>query len=473
MTSRLVRGLPKSKSDFVIALRGNLPFWSLVLLIFAAMFFGGSSREDTAHILILRPIAIVALAIGLACLDRATIQLNRRPLVFGCAMIVLVAIQLIPLPPFVWQSLPGRAPMIEAASLIGADDSWRPITMVPWRTVNSLFALSVPLAALVLMCVLDARKRHRMFLVMIIAASFSALFGLLQALGPDVASLRFYTIYNEGVSTGLFANRNHQAVFLSCLIVMVVAYGEHFASDEILLSARRLIVGAIVLLLIFLILMTGSRAGAIVMLLALSLSLAVVRLDPGVHKADSLVDKLRAGWREIVGILIIVMLALIFLFSRSVLVGRLESGSGADDIRFQVWGPVIVMIERYFPFGSGFGTFPDVYKFDEPLALITDSYMNHAHNDWLEIPLEGGFVAVALIGAAIIAYSRRCRSVFSQPRSGHILARCGLILIFLLAAASLTDYPIRTPIMACFFAIASVWTLTADRFTRPARKRRK
>lgn len=473
MTSQSVRGHQKSKSDIVIALRQDLPFWSLVVLVFAAALLGGSSREDTAHILLLRPIAIVALAIGLASLDPLTIQRHRSTLAFGFAVLGLVVIQLIPLPPFLWQSLPGRAPIVEAAGLVGATESWRPISMVPWRTVNSLFALSVPLAALVLMCVLDARRRHRMFLVMIIAASLSALFGLLQALGPDVTSLRFYAIYNEGVSTGLFANRNHQAVFLCCLIVMVVAYGEHFASDEILLSARRLIVGAITLLLIFLILMTGSRTGAALMLLALLLCVAVLRKNAQGQKASSMLDKLRTGWREIIGVLFIAALALFFFFSRSALVGRLDGGDGGDDTRFQVWGPVATMIERYFPFGTGFGTFPDVYKFGEPVDLITDSYMNHAHNDWLELPMEGGVLALVLVVVAIVAYARRSRAVFSQPRSGRILARCGLIIISLLAAASFTDYPIRTPMIACFIAIASVWTLTTDQFTRPARKRRK
>ena len=43
------------------------------------------------------------------------------------------------------------------------------------------------------------------------------------------------------------------------------------------------------------------------------------------------------------------------------------------------------LIAAYAPWGSGLGTFEQVFKLHEPDALLSPSYLNHAHNDWLEL----------------------------------------------------------------------------------------
>ena len=42
------------------------------------------------------------------------------------------------------------------------------------------------------------------------------------------------------------------------------------------------------------------------------------------------------------------------------------------------------------PAGSGFGTFVPVYEMHAPRTMLRSYYVNHAHNDWLELWLTGG-----------------------------------------------------------------------------------
>ena len=56
--------------------------------------------------------------------------------------------------------------------------------------------------------------------------------------------------------------------------------------------------------------------------------------------------------------------------------------------------------EAYMPFGSGFGTFMSVYpSFEPPQDALDDRYVNHAHDDVLEVWLEGGIMSLMLMAA--------------------------------------------------------------------------
>src|SRR3546814_9365868 len=69
-------------------------------------------------------------------------------------------------------------------------------------------------------------------------------------------------------------------------------------------------------------------------------------------------------------------------------------------MRVQTWPTVSDMIQTYWMLGSGFGSFPGVYKIYEPDALLRPSYLNHAHNDWAELLITGGVPFALIILAA-------------------------------------------------------------------------
>jgi O-antigen ligase len=117
------------------------------------------------------------------------------------------------------------------------------------------------------------------------------------------------------------------------------------------------------------------------------------------------------------------------------------------------------MIKAYWPLGTGMGSFEIVYRLHEPAELLSPQYMNHAHNDWLELILTGGLPAAALMGFAIVAWGTK---VLRNERAGDAdlfapLRRAGAAILLILSLASISDYPLRTPFLLTLFAIAVVW----------------
>jgi O-antigen ligase len=128
------------------------------------------------------------------------------------------------------------------------------------------------------------------------------------------------------------------------------------------------------------------------------------------------------------------------------------------------------LIQKYFPFGSGFGSFVEVFQLDEPLRYLKPTYVNHMHNDWLEILLTGGLPAVAILLFAIAGYLSTSVALFRRrdaDRREVKMARLAAVLILILALASITDYPLRTPSMMAFLAVLCLW------FTAPASRQGK
>ena len=77
---------------------------------------------------------------------------------------------------------------------------------------------------------------------------------------------------------------------------------------------------------------------------------------------------------------------------------------------------------RLLPLGSRFGTFEPIFEVYEPTSALDLDYLNHAHNDLLEWVLTGGLPALLLLGAfllwrgrAVGAYRRR-PDPSAQPR---------------------------------------------------------
>jgi len=107
--------------------------------------------------------------------------------------------------------------------------------------------------------------------------------------------------------------------------------------------------------------------------------------------------------------------------------------------------------------GSGFGSFDSVYRQFEPRSLLSVTYLNEAHNDPLQIVIEGGIAAFALLLLFLSWWFRRAAEVLVRPRGRRpALERGALIVMLLLMLSSLVDYPLRTSLLAALFAFCAV-----------------
>src|SRR3546814_13372301 len=93
-----------------------------------------------------------------------------------------------------------------------------------------------------------------------------------------------------------------------------------------------------------------------------------------------------------------------------------------QDMRARGLPTVLSMIAAYFPAGAGFGGFDPIFRLHEPFRLLKPTYFNHAHNDFLEVVLDGGLPAALLLLVAIgwyaIASIRAWRASGRDRKSG-------------------------------------------------------
>ncbi len=440
----------------------GLPFILLTTLLVVLWVAGGASRADALGQIFVRATAWGLLIVGLIFGARASFGHVRPLVIILAAAVLLVTVQLVPLPPAVWQLMPGRAPLSAAATISDQAQVWRPWSIVPGATLNALFSLIVPIAALIFVAGISDDE-HRWLLALVLGLiSASTLLGLLQISG---ATFRNPLINDTlGEVSGTFANRNHFALLMAfgCMVAPVWAFHEGRRPQW-----RAPVALGLVLLFALTILATGSRAGIVTGVLAIGLALLMTY--KGIRKALNRYPRwvLPAAVAGIVGI--IAAFALISIMSdKAASISRALAEDPRQDIRSQNLPTVIAMIIEYFPFGSGFGGFDPVFRMHEKFSQLNLKYFNHAHNDFLEIVLDSGFLGLlAMLGALAWWARASIRAWRTGSTRTHSLARLGSAMLLLIFVASLFDYPARTPMIMAMAVIAGTWLSNVGR-TGPA-----
>jgi O-antigen ligase len=442
-------------------------FWLFAAFVTLVFLSGGASRIDVQSLLLLRPLSVLMCAIALITLRKEHLA-GRSWLLWGLGSIMAAALaHLIPLPPSIWQALPGRDGMVEVEKLTGLSDVWRPLTLTPMNGWHAFAALFTPLAVLLLGLQLSRDDLFRCLALLIGFGALSGLFGLFQVIGDAKGPLYFYRITNNGSAVGFFANRNHAAVLLACMMPMLAVYATASTATDVQLRRRRLITVVIAVVLVPLILVTGSRSGLFLALVGLG-GAAMLYGKTAVPIATA--RKLsRVGNGTVLASAAAAILSLGFLtyfFARAEAIDRLLAATGGEEKRSDFWVVSVDLFWKYFPVGSGSGSFVEAFQIAEPNTYLDSTYLNHAHNDWIEVAMTWGLPGVLFILAAIWLYGRRILAVWTQNGSRHqpvAMARMAATLLIILAMGSFADYPLRTPSMMAVFVIISLWLVEAGR----------
>jgi len=425
--------------------------------ITGALVFGGAGSQHPLAGLSVTVLALVVVALSdagsrgrLVCpaydrIDRAALWL--------CALVfALVCIQIVPLPPAVWQSLPGRS-IVKTVDAAQGRVLWRPLSLAPDRTLDMALALIGPIVAFCLARSATAADRLQWVRALIVCAMIAALLGLVQlATGPEGGFGIWETIH-AGSGVGWFVNRNHQAVFLLVAIVLggvpeSMVFEPAMQRAHVGRIEQGVVVGATFVLLAAGVLATLSRTG--VALLPFALCLAVGLRRPG-----------RYTWLIVGGSAVAVA---VLLVAANTAIGDAllnRYGVAPQDERFSFWVNTLHAIRLYFPFGSGFGSFVGVYQMVEPLGQVDRAYVVHAHDDYLEWLLEGGVLMIAVVGAALICLLARfigllrLRRVAKRNQRPPVLVFAALGAIAVMALASVTDFPLRMAALGVVFGLCA------------------
>ena len=418
-------------------------------MLVAAGLLGGSSRPDAPTLLALRPLSVILLGYGLLGLTSDHLRTYRWLFGFAAVWIGLIILQLVPLPPSVWRSLPGRESVAAASDVVGMSTMWRPFSMVPWRGWNALFALAAPLAVLVLAVQCPPRALRTLVPIVLAIGVASALAGVVQAARGSGGWTWLYPITTGWAPPGLFANRNHQAVMLASMLPQIVWWTVG-ADPRRSRRPAALLAGSLTIAALFaLILVTGSRAGLIAAVMTLAATPLV--LPPGLIGG-------RIRWFALAAVAIVAVLVMALLLSRAAAIDRLLTMSDVAEPRLRYWPASRDAAELVFPVGAGVGSFVEVFQVTEPGYMLAPTYLNHAHNELIEVAIEAGVAGLAIVAGGLAAFAV---AVLRAWRSRHLeparLALSGGIAMFALGLGSLVDYPMRVPSLACLFALASVW----------------
>ena len=449
------------------ATRPSVVFCACAFTMVGSLVLGGGTRGGFLSDAILELLAIPALLLAVSSLIdalRRSTHVARSTswaLTLCFAIAVLPLLQLVPLPPWIWTKLPGRETIVAIFDLVGGERNWMPISVSPNATWLSLLSLLPPMAIFLGTIQLGYRERRGLSLVVISVAIISAFLGLIQVVQGPASPLRFFAVENNTEAVGFFANRNDFAALLYMVLLFAGAWAIDTAFKggswrQVSRAASIVVLTAAFLVLVVLIAteaMARSRAGLVLTIVALGGMLVMASAE------RRSVSGIGPGKLLLGATVLAVMLAVQFTLFRILDRFAIEP---LEDARLTFARETVNAAAAFTPFGAGVGTFVPVYAmFEEPSDTIANFnvYINHAHNDFLEVWLETGVLGLPLFGLFVIVLGFRSVALWWKPpdKAGELdrlLMRAATLAVALLIAHSFVEYPLRTGAIMAIFAFS-------------------
>ncbi|TFF25115.1 O-antigen ligase domain-containing protein [Jiella endophytica] len=335
------------------------------------------------------------------------------------------------------------------------------ISVAPDVTMRSLPALIAPFFAFGSAALLsrDDEKALRIWRGLALLGAAVALFGLVRhAAFPDLRL--FGQVYLDRADvTSVFVNRNNAATFFGLASLAGLGWlawhrtrgdrrraGRPGATGLIRLAPHS---GTIAICLGFLstilaLLLTRSRAGVLLSALALLLPIAFF-LAANIRR---LADR-RTQWLAVGGTVAAAIVAVAVLGQRTILRAELI---GTNDERFCLYRETLAAIRDHPLFGTGFGTFDDVFPAYRLAQCGIYGLPERAHNSYLEAYLGLGLPFLLLLAVCLAALLGIYWNGLTQRRRLRPIPIVCLSALGLMLAHSAVDFPIQIHGIAIYFA---------------------
>jgi O-antigen ligase len=279
----------------------------------------------------------------------------------------------------------------------------------------------------------------------LILTTFGSLLALLAVAQKLTGSTRMYWLVDPhgGSMFGPYVNRNHYAGLMEMLTPLALV----MSMRKDLEAGQRVLLGFAGALMSVSIFMSQSRGGILALCVELLLIAAAI-----VQKRNR-----RAG----LGLVVVVLAAVALLNwvgMAGAVAGRLgtlaqplQESTGGN--RLAILRDSIQMIRQRPLFGWGLGTFPTVYP--RFRSFYTDLFVNQAHNDYLQMLVETGFVGFGAFLAFIVIACRYGlkRIRHWQIRQADALTFAALLGISGIAVHSLLDFNLQIPANAALLYV--------------------
>lgn len=368
------------------------------------------------------------------------------PLIVFFALPLLYVLYLVPLPSGLWSGLASKEQVVAGYNILGMPLPAAPLSISSEKTFLSLFAF-LPVAAIILITRLSsnaAELKTALRSLPFIALGIAVL-GCIQALvGGD--ALRFYENFTEGRPVSIFSNTNHLGTFLAIMLpfALIALLASHRKVDRQAAFQKRAVAGMVAIILIATALLTKSSAGYILIILSLVLGVLWLKKTAAARNLTLL----------FLGFGLLVFIADFFIFSGEFVafINKFSNTSGSS--RLEIFKTTGVAIQNGGLFGYGPGSFRDVYKTFEGTDRLTRGVVNEAHNDYLQLWFELGYLGLAWMIAMAGVFFFQLRKLWAVKHRRRLYETACVIGLLLIALHSMADYPLRTisiAALACFF----------------------
>lgn len=430
----LHKRLPQSRHGWVVA----------AYLVVALTLGGGGSPSAAAEILVQTGFLACVLAWFFWAGEA---QAPARPTIWlAAAIVALPLVQLVPLPPAIWQTLPGRGMVLASLDLVQAGNSWQPLSVAPAITFAGLLAV-VPVAGTMLaVATLHHHDRRAIMLVIGLVALAGAALGVLQMAGGP-GSFRLYQVSHDLWLTAFHASRNSAADALLIGSLAMTAWVASASGRRPTFKRDLALLAIVQSLLLLALVLTGSRAGIGLLAPVLLFQFAMLRSAGIARQVTNSLAALAALIAVIVG-------GAVLLSGNSRIGAALDRFDASQDFRSELWLDTVTAIGAFFPFGSGIGTFPRAFIPFERAEVLDDLWPNRAHNDYLEFLLEAGLLAplaLALFAALIFAMVRKA---WRERPGERVTLLFALGILMVIGLHSIVDYPLRNMALASIAGVA-------------------
>ena len=432
------------------------------MLVFAPLIKGGNRPLP---LLMLELAAILLLCLLL--LGPGIKQHFSRPLLIALGLLLaLPLVQLLPIPESAWNWLAGHDFYAAALSAVGTAAGQRALSLIPQATESALLVLLVPVAVfLATVCTSEAQLKQLLKLFIGLAV-LQAIIGLAQFGTGSLTVLWPSEGGSVSSAYGTYPNYDHFAGLLEmalplalALLIAHIDFGKfgvprqqrrrtlrqrlsQLFSSGLRFNTVAIYSGAALAILLGLI-FSRSRTGIALAMLGILLCALVFGSRVGGQRSNRLVS-----------LFTVIGLALALEIGLAPVLARFADGGLVDNTRLSIYAATMQGIREFFPFGSGLGSFPAVFRRFQPGDVPL--FVNHAHNDYLEWLFEGGLAAAMLMLAFLALYVLRWRAIWPRGSGrweaiSFVRIAAGISLL-LMGLHGLIDFNLHIPANAAFFA---------------------
>ncbi len=423
-------------------------------LALAVLAFGGTEPISFAIVQIL---FLGAAAFFIAAAPESAFRPPAKLIAVPAMLTGIVLLQLCPLPESWLHRLAGRE-----TSPAGLHPAY--LSFVPYATrAYFLILLASFVAFYFAQFVSQNRRREQSFIVWLVTlGALEAFYGMVQYLTGWQQIFTYVKKFDLEEATGTYINRNHYAGFLEMILPFSLAlvfyeYAKLRGNRSAAMTFSKLIAKSglqrlilalcIAVILCAALAFSRSRMG----ILSAAVSVLVIFSLIAISRFHGGMSSLLAATFIVLSIGLAVWIGPGPVVSRFQTVGDEYSLGGPS--RVSIWRDALPLLRQHPWLGTGLGTFPIAYTGGQTAFL--GQFVNHAHNDYIELAADLGIPAALVLFASIfLILARAVRAfLFGEGDFERVIALGCVGSIVAILLHSFADFNLYIPANALLFSM--------------------